>query len=110
MIHTKDTIREMLRNNDRAVGRALIALAERQTADERRDETTRHHNNMGFMPAHAARGTSMARYFQRHGQLTPRQLAWWRVVTPSGKMRIEVYASQLLLVAKAKKEGRDHRA
>jgi hypothetical protein len=44
----------------------------------------------------------MARFYARAGFLTPKQLAWWRAVTPSGKMRIEVYASQLLKVAEEK--------
>lgn len=102
MKHTVESIREMLRTNDAAVGRALLALNARQTADEQRAEMTKHHNNMGFMPAHAKKGTGMARFYQRAGFLTPKQLAWWRTVTPNGKQRIEVYAAQLLKVAEAR--------
>lgn len=98
MKHTVESISEMLRTNDKAVGRALLALNARQTQDERQSETTRHHNRMGFKPCHAKKGTGMARFYSESGFLTPKQLAYWRTVTPSGKMRIEVYAGQLLKV------------
>jgi hypothetical protein len=107
MKHTVESIRELLRTNDAAVGRALLALNARQTADEQRAEITKYHNNMGFMPAHAKKGTGMARFYERAGFLTPRQLAWWRAVTPKGKMRIEVYAAQLLKVAEAKQAAKE---
>jgi hypothetical protein len=103
MAHTVESIRELLRTNDRAVGRALLALNARQTADEQRQEVTKYHNEQGFKPCHAKRGTGMAQFYARTGFLTPKQLAWWRAVTPSGKSRIEVYAAQLLKVAEEKK-------
>jgi hypothetical protein len=102
MVHTVSSIRELLRTNDKAVGRALLALNARQTLDEQRQETTKYHNDQGFKPCHAKKGTGMARFYAQAGFLTPKQLAWWRAVTPSGKMRIEVYASQLLKVAEEK--------
>ena len=99
MAHTVESIRQLLRTNDRAVGRALLALNARQTADEQQAEATKYHNAQGFKPCHAKRGTGMAQVYAKAGFLTPRQLAWWRAVTPSGKSRIEVYAAQLLRVA-----------
>jgi len=103
MTHTVESIRELLRTNDRAVGRALLALNARQTADEQQQEVTKYHNEMGFKPCHAKKGTGMAQFYAKAGFLTPKQLVWWRAVTPSGKSRIEVYAAQLLKVAKQKK-------
>ena len=100
MAHTVESIRELLRTNDRAVGRALLALNARQTADEQQQEVTKSHNEQGFKPCHAKRGTGMAQFYARAGFLTARQVAYWRVVTPSGKSRIEVYAAQLLKIAK----------
>ena len=100
---TTDMIREKLLSDDRWLARALVALNERQTWDERRDETTRYHNEQGFRPMHAKRGTSMARFYVQRGYLTPKQIAWWRARTDSGKSRIEIYAGQLLKVAQAKK-------
>lgn len=99
---TVSEIREKLLTDDRWLARALVALNERQTWDERRDETTRYHNEMGFRPMHAKRGTSMAQFYLRTGFLTPKQKAWWRATTDSGKSRIEIYAGQLAKVAQEK--------
>jgi hypothetical protein len=98
-MHTVESIRALLRNNDRAVARALVALTARQTTDEQRDETTKYRNDVGFMPCDARRGTSMARFYQRYGYLTPKQVAYWRCARKNGKQRIESYAAQLLEIA-----------
>jgi hypothetical protein len=100
-----ELIRDRLHNDDRWLARALVALNERQTADEQRDEVTRYHNEQGFRPMHAKRGTSMARFYQSRGYLTERQLAWWRARTECGKSRIEIYANQLLKIAESKRAG-----
>lgn len=100
--HTVESIRQMLRTNDRAVARALVALTARQTFDEQREESTKHHNGEGFRPAHARMGTSMAQFYQRNGYLSAKQLAYWRHQQRDGKMRIEIYAAQLLRVVKEK--------
>lgn len=99
MTITAAEIRHKLLTDDKWLARALVALNDRQTRDEQRDETTKYHNERGFRPAHAKRGTGMATFFQARGYLTPKQLAWWRQVTPSGKSRIEIYANQLRIVA-----------
>lgn len=98
-IITRDYIVHLLRTNDKALGRALVALNKRQTQDEQYSEQTRYLNLRGFMPMHAKKGTGMARFFENKGFLTAKQLAWWRQVTPSGKPRIEKYVGQLLVVA-----------
>lgn len=99
---TKEHIVNLLRTNDRAIARALVVLNERQTADERESEATRHHNGRGFRPCHARMGTSMAKQYLARGFLTPKQIAYWRRTMPKGNMRIEIYAGQLLEVAKHK--------
>ena len=60
-----DTIKTLLANNDKAVGRALIVLRNRQTADEKVSETTKHQNGRGFRPCHARMGTNMADFFEK---------------------------------------------
>ena len=47
-------------------------------------------------------GTSMAKFYARNQYLTPKQLAYWPVLDKTGKMRIAIYAGQLLEVALAK--------
>lgn len=103
---TKAQVIELLRNNDKAVGRALLSLNARQTSDERRDETTKHHNGQGFRPCHARMGTSMAQFYAQHNYLSPKQLAYWRRPMKDGKAKIEIYAGQLCKVAEEKAAGK----
>lgn len=96
MTHTVESIKNLLATNDKAIGRALIVLRERQTDDEQRSETTKYHNGRGFRPCHARMGTSMANFFQARGFLTPKQVNYWRTPMRCGNTRIEIYAKQLL--------------
>lgn len=96
---TKDNIVQLLKNNDKAIIRALIVLTERQTLDERASENTKYLNGKGFRPCHARMGTSMANFYGRNKYLSPKQIAYWRALQKDGKMRIEIYAGQLLEVA-----------
>jgi hypothetical protein len=96
---TKSHIVQLLRNNDQAIIRALVVLTERQTLDERASENTKYLNGKGFRPCHARMGTSMANFYRRNKYLSPKQIAYWRALQKDGKMRIEIYAGQLLEVA-----------
>jgi hypothetical protein len=93
---------DLLKKNDRAVARALVVLNQRQTDSEQATESTRYRNGQGFRPCHAKMGTSMANFFTRRGHLTPKQVAYWRAPMKGGKMRIEIYAGQLLEIAQAR--------
>ena len=99
---TKEQIVHLLQTNDKAVIRALIVLHDRQTEDEQMKEMTKFHNGRGFRPCHARMGTSMAKFYFRNQYLTAKQIAYWRVLDKTGKMRIAIYAGQLLEVAVAK--------
>lgn len=92
----KERIVDLLQNNDKAVGRALLRLLENQTNDEQVAETVKHRNDKGFRPCHARMGTSMAKFFKSRGFLTEKQVAYWRVRDKNGNMRIAIYANQLL--------------
>lgn len=98
----KQTIVDLLRNNDKAVARALVALTTRQTSTEQNTKTTINRNGEGFRPCHARMGTAMANFYSSRGFLSPKQVAYWRKPQRDGKMRIEIYAGQLLLVAQEK--------
>ena len=102
MVHTVESIKQLLATNDKAVGRALIVLKNRQTSDEQVTEATRHLNGRGFRPCHARMGTSMGKFFETKGYLSSKQIAYWRKETASGKSRIEIYARQLLEEANLK--------
>jgi len=101
----KEAIVKLLETNDVAVGRALLVLNARQTADEQVSEVTKYDNGRGFRPAHARMGTSMAQQFARFGRLSEKQIAYWRRTDRRGSMRIGIYWRQLLeeVVAKQSK-------
>lgn len=98
---SKEEIVALLETNDRAIGRALVRLNERQTTDEQSDEITKHRNGAGFRPCHARMGTSMANFFEKRGYLTAKQAAYWRKKDKTGAMRIGIYAGQLIKVVAA---------
>jgi hypothetical protein len=91
----------LLRTNDKAIARALVVLKDLQTADEQSSETTRHLNGKGFRPCHAKMGVSMAKFYERNGYLSPKQIAYWRKEGKEG-MRIAIYWRQLLAAAHRK--------
>jgi len=98
----KHYITQLLQNNDKAIIRALIVLNERQTRDEQASEDTKYNNGVGFTPADAKMGTSMAEFYTRRGYLTDKQLAYWKKPNRKGVWRICKYAGQLLDAAIAK--------
>jgi hypothetical protein len=99
---SKEYIQNLLLTNDHAVGRALVVLNQRQTAAEQSSEATIVHNGEGFRPCDARMGTSMAKFFERTGFLTPKQVAYWRREQKHGA-RITCYWKQLIEVAEAKR-------
>lgn len=98
---TGTDIVNLLRSNDKAIARALLVLKARQTEDEQRSESTRHQNGRGFRPCHARMGVSMAKFYERNGYLSPKQIAYWRKEGKEG-MRISIYWRQLLEAAAEK--------
>lgn len=91
-----------------AVGRALVHLKNRQTADEQRSESTRNLNGRGFQPVHAKIGTSMANFYEKRGFLSPKQVAYWQKGTAKvSKPRICRYGGQLVEEALLKQERKE---
>lgn len=78
-----------------AIGRALVVLYNRQTADEKLRETTRVHNNRGFSSADAFMGTKMAQFYKRNNFLSVKQASYWTKKNVRGTMRIAKYWKQL---------------
>lgn len=97
----KQDIVALLQRNDKAIARALVVLNERQTRSEQVCEHTSEHNGVGFTPADARMGTSMANFYTKRGYLTEKQLAYWKKPNKNGVWRICKYAGQLLDIAKA---------
>lgn len=99
---TKESIIELLAKNDKAIARALIVLKNRQNVDEQISETTKYQNNRGFRPCHARMGTSMAKFYERYGYLSSKQIAYWRRTDKNGNMRLAIYWRQLIEEAEKK--------
>ena len=93
---SKDKIVQLLETNDKAVARALVRLNANQTADEQDQETVKYQNGKGFRPCHARMGSSMAKFFEKRGYLTQKQVEYWRKRDRKGNMRIGIYAGQLM--------------
>jgi len=72
---TRTEIEELINGNDRAVERAMVAIWERQTADEQETQDTRHHNGRGFAAWSARSGTYFAEWVRSGRRLTGKHLA-----------------------------------
>lgn len=94
-MHTRESISELLRTNDRAVERAMVAIYDRQTADEKSSSDTRHSNSIGFSGAHASKGSYYARWVLSGRRLTGAHLDKAR------RMSLR-YVRQLLEIAEEK--------
>ncbi len=89
---TIETIRELLRTNDRAVMRAIWVLYERQTSTEILSRQTIDANGIGFNALDAEFLTSLAEQAEERGTLTEKQIA-------AGRKAVMKYAGQLVRIA-----------
>lgn len=97
-IVTREKLVELLEKeeiNMHVIGRALAHLKNRQTQDEIYSQNTKYHNKMGFTPADAFMGTSMAEFYSRRGYLSPKQCAYWLRRNKKGIPRLAKYWKQL---------------
>jgi hypothetical protein len=102
---TKDQIASVMAMSEdhmeRVVGKALVLLFNRQTADERQVNVTNHTNHRGFSQADARVGCIAAKTYIKHGKLTYWQLERWIKPSKGGYPYICKYARQLGEEAKA---------
>jgi len=84
------------------IGRALSALFQRQTRDERTTNTTNQHNNIGFAGCDAKAGSFAAKSYMKRGTLLDFQHTKWMAVGASGFPRIVKYHKQLNEIAQEK--------
>lgn len=83
------------------VGRALVALFERQTADEQASNTTEVHNTVGFAGADGRSGALTAKSYLKNGRLAEWQVEQW--TRPfRGRPRLCKYHRQLNEIAQEK--------
>lgn len=106
-IVTKQSLNSMLaaaepEKRARIIGRALVALFERQTEAERQSDTTSNDNNVGFTSADARSGSLTAKSFLRNGTLQQWQVDRWMAPQKNGLPRICKYDRQLNEIAEEK--------
>lgn len=95
---TTEEIRKNLLTNDEWVERAIVAIYKLQTRAEQATQSTREHNGVGFNSADARRGSYYARWIMSGKHLSGRHRTM-------GRRLIVKYASQLVKIAKSKKEN-----
>jgi hypothetical protein len=70
----KHQIIESIQNNNKAAVKALKIILSHQTTAEQFMGDVQDHNNEGFRPCDAKIMTSMAKFYDRKGYLTPKQI------------------------------------
>ena len=93
-IWTIEEIRELLKESDKAVARAILAIYNRQTEDEQTIKETTDHNGIGYNGVDANFMSSLAQFYQSKGFLSAGQLKY-------GRKAIMKYAGQLTEIANA---------
>jgi hypothetical protein len=84
------------------IGRALVAIFNFQTEDEKRASDTREDNGIGFTGADGHSGCISAKYYLKHKRLEDWQVDRWLKKNKKGTRRISKYWRQLDAAAKAK--------
>lgn len=92
MKYTKQHIRNLLENNDKAVHKAIVVLYSRQTAAEQTSMSTREHNGVGFNATDAELLSSFAEQIKKGRSLSVKQMEWAR-------KKIMKYSGQLANIA-----------
>lgn len=85
-----------------AIGRALVHLLNRQTRDEQIENSTKHHNNIGFTGSDGRKGAITAKYYIKHRALQQWQINYWLKLDAKGRTRIGKYYRQIAEEAKKK--------
>jgi hypothetical protein len=99
MIFSETYFRNMLATNQDWLERAVLAIDERQTFDERQSQETKHRNAQGWNSADARYGGYLARYIRNGNRLSGSHVEKARRI-------IRKYAGQLVRIARAKANRR----
>ena len=93
-IWTADRIVNLLNSNNIAVERAILAIYNRQTADEKIARNTRYHNTVGFSAADAKTGTYLAKWLLSGKHLDGKFLAKGRNIAIKYRRQLLEIATQ----------------
>lgn len=106
-IVTRESLQAQLNNATpekriQIVGRALVALFDRQTQTEKQINHTQNWNTVGFSGSDAKAGSLTAKSFLKHGTLQDWQVERWLKLGSNGYARLTKYHRQLNDIAEAK--------
>jgi type VI protein secretion system component Hcp len=91
-VWTKEEIISLLKRNNEAVERGIVAIYMGQTLDEQKDSQTRYRNNVGFNKIHDKTGTYLAKYILSGRKLSGKYI-------DKGREIAIFYAKQLTVIA-----------
>jgi hypothetical protein len=91
-VWTKEEVKHLLQISNKMVQRSIVKIFEKQTEDEKRAETTSHHNGVGFNGVDAELLSSYAKQILAGRTLTEKQMHYAR-------KKIVKYAGQLTKIA-----------
>lgn len=89
---TRESLWQVLETNNDQLGRAIVALYNRQTEQEQDSTQTVEANGIGFNAVDAPFLTSIARGYKQYGRLTDKQAA-------ATRKAIKKYIGQLVTIA-----------
>lgn len=106
-IVTKDSMIKVINEREiqflsKYVGRALLAIFNRQTKYEKLNNCTQAHNNIGFSGTDAYSGSLCAKYFRKHNRLEEWMIRKW-IRNERNSPRITKYWKQLNEIANEKR-------
>lgn len=84
------------------IGRALVALFNRQVEDEKKTNNTHNTNYLGFSKSDARQGSISAKSYIKNGKLEDWQVSLWINEKFRGNPRIVKYSRQLNEIAAEK--------
>jgi hypothetical protein len=96
-----DYIKWLLNMNDRAVERAIVAIYNRQTADEQSAQDTKHSNGIGFSGADARLGSYYAKWVLSGKNLTGNHLMKARMMSYKYVRQLSEIATARIMQAQA---------
>lgn len=97
MAYTVEQIKAMIIENDKAVLRGVLAIYDRQTADEQSADTTSHNNGIGFNGVDAPIMSSFAKFILKYNRLSEKQMA-------IARKKMVKYCGQLTRIANERGE------
>lgn len=84
-----ERLQKKIEVNDKTAIHTLMLVYANQMEDEKRHETVKYHNGIGFKPQDARMGCSLAKWYKEKGFFTAKQVAYVKRI-------VQKYAGQVV--------------